>query len=372
MMQPVRVLILDPGDSRGALAGCRALGRAGWTVGVAGDHRSMASRSHWARAHHRVPPPTEDEDRFVRALATAVHAGRYDVVLPAGDVEAVVLSARRDEVDAVVPYASHDIVVRAFDKQEVGAAAARCGLAVPAPATADDVPVVVKGRSHASGRHEAVVARTAEEVATAVRRAERAGGALVQELLRGSLLAVAVVADKESVVRARAHQVATRLWPVDAGVSTRAATIAVDPAIAASIDRLVQALGWFGLAQLQFVVPADGVPRLIDFNGRLYGSLALADAAGVNLAAVWASLALDLPVGPGLHVGRPGRRYQWLEGDLRRAVAQRRGGLWRDVTSTLAYAPAAVHSILDVRDPLPAAVRMGELARRAARRGARR
>jgi hypothetical protein len=51
---------------------------------------------------------------------------------------------------------------------------------------------------------------------------------------------------------------------------------------------------------------------------------------------------------------RAGVRYQWLEGDLRRAVDERRGGLVRDVVGCLRFAPRATHSTFRWSDPWPA------------------
>jgi hypothetical protein len=48
-------------------------------------------------------------------------------------------------------------------------------------------------------------------------------------------------------------------------------------------------------------------------------------------------------------------RYQWLEGDLRRAVDEHRGGLVRDVVDCLRVAGRATHSTWQRSDPAPAA-----------------
>lgn len=362
----VRALILDPGAGRSALAGCRALGRAGWTVGIGAPSPTIAARTRWARSFHPVPPP--HKPGFVEAI---VRAGSFDIVLPAGDAEAVALSAARDDIPAVVPYPAHDVVVRSFDKVAVTEIARRCGLRVPEVGDHHTLPVVVKARTHADGRHEATVATTIEELRSAVERLERAGAEpVVQELVRGDLIAVSVVVDRAGRVVARVHQRAARVWPTGAGVSTRAETMPVDPALARVVDAFVQDLGWFGLAQLQFLVPDDGEPRLVDMNGRLYGSLALADAAGVNLPAWWAATALDTEP-PATSTAVVGRRYQWLEGDLRRAVAERRGGVVADVAGTFAYAVRARHSIIDLRDPLPALSHAARLVQRAAHKARR-
>lgn len=327
---------------------------------------TIAVRSRWARSFHPVPPP--HEPGFVEAL---VRAGSFDIVLPAGDAETVALSAARDDISAVVPYPSHDVVVRSFDKVAITEIGRRCGLRVPADGDHTGLPVVVKARTHADGRHEATVATTAEELRAAVERLERVGAEpVVQELVHGDLVAVSVVVDRAGRVVARVHQRATRLWPTGAGVSTRAETTPVDPTLSRAVDAFVQDLGWFGLAQLQFLVPDDGEPRLVDMNGRLYGSLALAEAAGVNLPAWWAATALDITPPP-VSTAVVGRRYQWLEGDLRRAVTERRGGVIADVASTLGCAVQARHSIFDVRDPRPALSHAARLVQRATRKARR-
>lgn len=325
----MRALVLDSGQhSRSALAGVRALGMAGWEVGVAvpAGGRSLAARSRWCRQ------------------VVSGDAGRgagYDVVVPAGDAEAFMVSRDRSDWACEVPFGPHEAVARLLDKSSLAALASECGLSVPRVVDGSRLPVVVKGRSHVAGRHEAVVARTRAQFDAACAALDEP---LVQEFIDAPLVALAV-ARRDGRVVARVQQRALAAW----GVSTRAVTEPVDVRLAEPVERMLAALEWWGLVQFQFL---DG--RLIDANPRLYGSLALAVAAGVNLPAVWLG-------GDGRWVeARPGVRYQWLEGDLRRNP---RGAL-----GSLAFAVGAHHSVLSARDPLPAVVHMGELARRAVRK----
>ena len=130
-----------------------------------------------------------------------------------------------------------------------------------------------------------------------------AGGApLIQEALDGRLAAFSSVVGEDGRLLARVQQEAERTWPRDLGCSVRARTVAVDEALAERVAALLADLGWTGLSELQFVVGADREPRLIDFNGRFYGSLALAMAAGPNLPALSAAVATGRPD------RRPGRR----------------------------------------------------------------
>src|SRR5680860_863382 len=116
-------------------------------------------------------------------------------------------------------------------------------------------------------------------------------------------MAFTALTDREGECVAIVTQVASRTWPLDAGVSARARTVAEDPALTGRIMRLLHGLRWTGLAQLQFLTGEDGEPRLIDFNARFYGSLALAVASGPNIPAIWASTALGEP-SPGFARGR--------------------------------------------------------------------
>ncbi len=183
--------------------------------------------------------------------------------------------------------------------------------------------------------------------------AEAGGDAVIQERVRGDLMAYSVVADSDSRVVARVQQRARAIFPADAGVSARAETVPIDEVLAAKVSSLLSDLGWSGLAQLQFVVPERGGAVLIDFNGRFYGSLALAVAAGVNLPAIWACVATGRALPPSREA-LAGVRYQWEEGDLQRARAERSGGLVRDLAGCIAYFPGAVHGIWSAADPVPA------------------
>jgi predicted ATP-grasp superfamily ATP-dependent carboligase len=264
--------------------------------------------------------------------------------------------------------------VRVFDKSALNEAAERAGVAVPATvaASADTLaaasePLVVKARVHATfetgeapARLETELAATSQLAAKRVAEIEAAGGeALLQEFLPDTrLIAFVLVADSDSQLVARAQQEADEVWPIGAGVSVRAHTVEPDEWLEAGARALVAELGWSGLAELQYLLPPDGEPRLIDFNGRFYGSLALAVGAGANLPAAWASLATGRPLPAGLDAA-PGVRYQWLFGDLKRCLDVGGPGLARRFLGSLAYARGAVQSVSSPSDPLPALRHLG-------------
>jgi predicted ATP-grasp superfamily ATP-dependent carboligase len=372
----VRALILDGRSARASLAAARALAADGWIVAIGAPRRDgLAAVSRSVAAFHEVPLPEAGADAFASALARAVEAGGYEVVFASSDIDVLSLSAVRGRIGAAVPHPDDAALRRGMDKRELTRAAQRVGLAVPRTVMGDDEglapPVVVKERVHgdlaAGAPPETVVAevmvdRAAVRERVAAIRA-RGGEAIVQEVVRGRLVAVTVVCDRDGRIVARAQQEALRTWPGDVGTSARARTVAIDETLAAGVQRLVAELDWFGLAQVQFVAPPGDAPHLIDLNGRFYGSLALAVGAGVNLPALWARLATGREV-PARSDAAAGVRYQWLEADLRQARQDRWGGsAWADALGCLRWAAGARHSIWSVRDPRPAARAAAAFAR---------
>jgi predicted ATP-grasp superfamily ATP-dependent carboligase len=368
-----RALIVEDGEAPHVLAAARALSRAGWEVALAVTGAGR-TRSRAVRSQHRLPAPEDGLDAFVAALAPV--ASGYDVVFGGDDIEVLALSAERDAIPSVVPHGAPADVRRAIDKLELVEAAGRAGIAAPRtrPATPEalqalDGPVMVKARLHwdparrQDGRHALVVACDSRQEAADAAAAMRAGGfdPLLQDPVAGELMALSLVVDREGLPVAVSQQ--RTLRSSLRRTSCRAETVEVDPALLRAAVRLLGDLRWFGLANLQFLRPPRGVPHLIDLNGRFYGSLALAVAAGANLPDLWGRLALGDPV-PSFTVARAGVRFQSFVEDAQRARAERRGGLLRDLAGCLAYAPGAAHPHADLRDPLPGAVVGGRMARR--------
>lgn len=376
----MRALIVGSEGARGALAAARSLTSGGWIVGFGSPNKGLASGSRAIHRTHTVPPP-HDLKAFVKAVNAAIVAGGYEVIFGAGDAEVLALSSMRTSVRGIVPYADHEIVLRALDKAQLMATASAAGLTVPPPIDpSEDVlraarfPLIVKAGRHWSpdntdgpARVEARRVNDADEAIGAVTQLRSDGAeVLVQEVIQGDLLAYTGLVDRGGKVVAGVQQRADRLWPPGRGVSVRAVTEEIDQDLREQVASLLEELGWFGLAQLQFIAARDGTRYLIDLNGRFYGSLALAIAAGCDIPLAWANLATDRPVE--VSDARAGVRYQWFEGDVRRAFVERRGGHRVDVLSCVRYSRGAAHSIWNPRDPVPAFSYTGTLAGRALRK----
>ena len=251
-------------------------------------------------------------------------------------------------------YGPHEGVLTAMDKERLAPVARAAGLSVPrfVKASRDELaalgaPAIVKPASPVECR---LAARSFEDPDQALRYVEdiraRGGRAIVQELLAGVLMAVSLVAGPAGTVSI-AQQVAEKTWPQPAGITARGLSVTVDPDLRRAIERLLERLEWQGLAHLQFIVAADGQPRLIDFNVRFYGSLPLAIRAGANHPDAWARVVTGRSVSTA--VGRPGARYQWFSRDLRASWASQRR--YRDTAACLRYGLSAAHNLWSWQEP---------------------
>lgn len=372
-----RVLVVDDGASATALALVRGLAASGAVVGLAGPGPTAAAWSRAVRYRYRVSSAGTDPEAFVRDVSGVLRAGGYRFVLATGDVELLLLSEHRDALPADLSLPPHACLVDALDKRSLTARGVEAGFRVPRTVSAHEVPVddpatwVVKPALHSRPLPPGPAARVlagGRQVRLAADLLGAAGGEPVaQDVVRGPLVALVLLVDGEGRTVATVQQRATRLWPPTAGTSASARTEPVDPALLAAAERLLRALRWRGLAQLQLLHPVGEQPALVDLNARPYGSMALARAAGVDLPGLWLRQARGESLAP--VTGRTGVRYSSTVVDVRSALARRGGaGGVRDVVGAALGGLGAAHPVWSPSDPLPAVRRSAHvLARRITR-----
>jgi predicted ATP-grasp superfamily ATP-dependent carboligase len=377
-VQPARPRVLvSGGEYVGVLAAVRGLRAAGYEPWVTvTTRRGYARYSRAVGGSTLVPDPARDPGGFVGAVTDAVERLPAAAFLPGTETALHSLAARRDRFPAGVALGicPPEAVEAATDKSILGTLAAEAGLETPptlhvsAPelnghGAAIGFPAVVKPlRSELDGGNGAMrhwAARRVEsesELASAL--GELPGGSgLLQSFIPGRVTAVGGVFWEGEIVAA-VHQAAERIWPVDCGVISYATTVARDGELEDALARLLARIGWQGLFQVQFV--EYGAQRyLIDLNPRIYGSLALALAAGQNLTGIW----VDLLLGRSPTIGgyRTGVRYRAEELDFRALAKLARRGRIGELTRGLVPRPRTVHAVFARDDPLPLLTSIGSL-----------
>jgi hypothetical protein len=99
-------------------------------------------------------------------------------------------------------------------------------------------------------------------------------------------------------------------------------------------------------------------PYLLDVHPRVHGSMPIADAAGVNLVALYCDLLRGEDVGP--VTAREGVLYRWLESDVAHiAFSWRTGSIgMREALGALRPRRGTAHSTESLSDPKPILARL--------------
>jgi predicted ATP-grasp superfamily ATP-dependent carboligase len=332
-----RVLVTDA-DNRSALAATRSLGRQGCQVHTGGlVPRSLSAVSRHSAGFLRYPDPVREPDAFVAAVHDYVRREGIELLLPMTEVTTLLLGRSRAALPAscVLPFADVEAIARASDKHAVLELAR--SLEVPAPASwsllrpADlaavlpvaSYPAVIKpsrSRVWTPGGWISTGVDYAPDRATLERKVRELPEAvfpvLIQERIQGPGVGVFAAFDRGTPVAMFAHR-RLREKPPSGGVSVLRESAPLDPDAAAHATRLLGALGWHGVAMVEFKRDSrDGSLRLMEINARFWGSLQLAIDAGVDFPAILLSIAQGRPVAPRIGTHRVGVRSRWWWGDV--------------------------------------------------------
>jgi predicted ATP-grasp superfamily ATP-dependent carboligase len=298
-----RVLVTDA--RRGsALAFIRSLGRRGDHV-VAADATtpSAGQRSRFAAGRVRYPASSIDPVATGDALVRAAHDHRIELIVPITDDVILALRDRLAELPAGCQVAMPDPAAArtANDKRATVDLAVSLGIPVPESVTGESpdairaaanrlgYPVVIKPLSSRIRGDTGGVRQYAVTYALDPAGLERslAGladvGALVQRFWPGEGQGVELLLDHGRPVAAFQHR-RLREVPVTGGASSLRESMPLDPTLFDHAARLLGALSFHGLAMVEFRVGPDG-PALMEINGRVWGSIPLAVAAGMDFPA---------------------------------------------------------------------------------------
>lgn len=380
--KPTSVL-LAADDHYSVLATVRGLRVAGYVPYLATHKPGTYAARSWATAGTvLVPDPTSDREGFLHELAAA--AARFSVVavLPTSEISFLALASSEIDFGGIalgVP--TRESVEQVTENKDLLAElAAAAGLRTPPTKKVtrhDDsksigafgFPAVIKPKP--LYRRILDLDDTLSSPARYVCSAEQAeqaledfpgGEGIVQPYVNGQLTSVSGVSWEGELVCA-VHQASIRIWPVPAGVSSYAETVLPDAELEQGVAHLLRIIGWSGIFQVQFIRTPHGERYMIDLNPRVYGSLGLAVAAGLNLPEIW----VDLLLGRQPKVGnyRVGTRYRQEEKDVR-ALAQMLvvGGERRDALWGLVPRRNTTHAIFSIHDPMPLLTSVANMAGR--------
>ena len=387
------VLVLDA-DQASSLAIVRSLARRGLRIHVASTGQdAIARRSRHVAACWEYPDPLASAPAFLDWMQSHLASNAYDLVIPVTERTVIPLAQERHRfAPRLIAVADADALAAVVDKQRTVALAQSLGILVPRAESVADLseataaaarigyPVVVKPARSVGSRDGQRVQLTvsyafdARELANQAESALRFGPVLLQEYFAGDGVGIELIADQGEprylFQHRRLHEV-----PLTGGGSSLRISETPDPVLAEAATRLMRALRWHGVAMVEFKRnPANGDYRLMEINGRFWGSLPLAVAAGADFPGMLHALMTRGDIGP-CPAARPGtvarqlaRDIDWFEHVMRRHAPERlvhypsTGQVLRDCL--LMLSPRHHFDVQSWRDPWPGLVDLGRIVGR--------
>lgn len=366
------ILVLDPfgGD---ALATVRGLGRAGWRVIVAGVEPkalALAASSKYAESYHRIPDPRGEAAPVEAALRGLVRRHGCRVVIPCHD--ATIARLRNLDVGAPTIPRMDGALDLLTDKLDLGHVCSEASVMYPRTWSLDgadpipvDQPLIVKPRRTAVARTDRVFSRNGAfvthdgagvDAAIAALRAEELEPIVQLRVQRTQKVNVSIVRRAGNTSFRIAYRVLLE-YPPEGGIA--AAMESLDPlrgigarALAAA-ERVCDAAGYSGLANIEFYRQNDGELCLIEVNARVWGSIWFPEQLGLRPADRAVQDALGN--GPELPGGyQSGRRFHRLAFEAKwvRSKSPERGSIRKLVA---VVRPWDVFDHLSLSDPSPLA-----------------
>lgn len=313
--ETTRPTVLVTDASRGsAVAVIRSLGRAGYrVVAVDCDPRSLGFRSRFVHKSLVVPSAKESPRAFVDALQRIVQDEDVALVIPVTDLAIQPLAAARQRFAGTtrLALADDDPLRMVTNKDRTLELAASLGIPVPATRRVETLedglaaaeawgwPVVLKPRASHQMRErqtgmesfEVTYAENPNDLRRKLERLEGRCEVLLQRYCQGQGVGIELLMSQGKPLAAFAHR-RRREIPLTGGASAYRESIPLDPELLDWSVRLLAAIRWTGLAMVEFKVGPDR-KELMEVNGRIWGSIPLAVASGMDFPALLARLLLN-------------------------------------------------------------------------------
>lgn len=389
------VLVTDAAGNH-ALAAVRSLGRRGIRVTAADSLWCAKSKlSRYCSESATYPSSEHGVRAFHGGLHRIIDESKPALLMPMTERTILALLYDRSEFEARVrlaPLPSNDAVHVAFDKSRTVDLARSLGIPVPETLSFHLLPEFEKIQTQIS--YPATIKPRCSEVVTNDNRIVSTGPVaycmtadelkarymavhkrsplpLIQEFVPGEGYGISALCDRGTIKALFAHRRLRMIRPTGSGSSLRE-SIEPPPAMLEATRALLEKLDWHGVAMVEFKLDRrDGVPKLMEINGRFWNSLPLAVAAGVDFPYLLYQLATEGRVDECLEY-RIGVKCRWMAGDLRHLLEVFLGKpagwtdefppRWKTLVEFMRFVERDLYyDDLSFSDPLPFLAEMGDL-----------
>lgn len=341
----MKILVTD-GNNRASLAITRSLGREGHEVIVGAERLScLASCSKYCKKSFTYSDPEKYSESFLLEVLQLVKDEKIEVLMPVSEITTLLLMLKKGAFEKYcsIPFHSYDSVNKAASKAQVIRIAQNIGIPIPLThflENPDEInsaiifsstvgfPVVVKpsrsrilnidgwratGVKYANNKNELI------DIINNFSNDEYP--LLIQERIYGHGVGLFTCFNHGEMIAVFSHR-RHREKPPSGGVSVLRESIAFNKIIKNQSEKLLKELNWHGVAMVEFKQDNRTKDfKLMEINGRFWGSLQLAIDAGVNFPSILVKIAAGEDIVPVMSY-KTGTKTRWLWGDIDALLAR--------------------------------------------------
>jgi predicted ATP-grasp superfamily ATP-dependent carboligase len=335
---PMPNVLITDGENRSALAATRSLGRKGCRVVVTSKERlGIAAHSKFCCKRYLTPDPAFEEDAYLETIMNVVDKESIDVIFPMTEISIYLLNKVRSRLSDKVILACPPTQTMEAVSNKVDLFKLAESLQIPIPRTVyinnnsslekkldriGSYPVVVKpALSKIQGEDGEFLsggvryAQSADEL----RRIYRTSPVLrypsmIQEKIFGPGTGLFTLFDGQKHLALFSHR-RLKEKPPSGGVSVISESVALDEQMVVSAYQLLSAVSFRGVAMVEFKRDVrDGKAKLMEINGRFWGTLHLAIKSGINFPDLYLQYLFGKPPEQLIRDYRLGIKLIWILG----------------------------------------------------------
>ncbi len=344
----MNILVTD-GENRSALAVTRSLGRKGCNVTVCSKELgNISASSKFCSRSFVVPEPMSHCGNYFQAVAEIVRTEKIDVIFPMTEQSIYSLNNGRMNLGGhvIMACAPPEKMETISNKSKLFLLAEKLGVPMPETMYVTDIedfkgkvsgisrfPVVVKPSfskikdgdrmistkvMYAANQHELVQLYETKP--------ELRYPSLIQELISGEGTGLFTLFDQDRHLALFSHRRILEK-PPSGGVSVLSESVRLDSEMVDAAGKLLSEVQWSGIAMVEFKRDKrDGKAKLMEINGRFWGSLQLAVSSGMDFPLLGLDFYLNRKPPDILKEYSVGHRLKWFFGMLDHLIIRIKSG----------------------------------------------
>ena len=361
--------LVTDGIWRKSLAVVRALAISGVKVDV-GERTWMAPAllSRYVNRRYIYPSREKDPEGFLNWLKLTVKSNNYDVLITPEEETSLLVAQHLSDFSPYIriPLAQYEKLTLTRNKFNLLTHAQKVGIPCPKTLiinTPDDVELNIQKLSFplvlkpviGTGGHGICYALNKDACYEHYNSMlVKYGQFLMQDYIPGNdYYGVSVIFNTHNKMRCAFVHKKLRQYPISGGASTYAVSVKF-PKLVEIAEALLSSIGWYGSANIDFKIDErDNIPKLMEVNPRLWGSLQLAVASGINIPYLLYQLAVHGDIPPYFEY-QTGVKFRWfMYGDFVNFITNLTAKRKLNLDAFKLFEKNSCHATWSLSDPLP-------------------